>query len=104
MEHTGQPTQQTHPINQQTNQNPNQPNQTNQTTPKDAYVKQAPPPSAECCQVAKAFNDARCSCDPAVLALAVQFAGGSPGFYQSMAKGFATACNFPVFIGPTCGR
>lgn len=68
----------------------------------DAYVKQAPPPSAECCRAAEAFSSARCSCDPAVLSLATQFAGGSQDSYGAIAKGFADACGFPLIYGPTC--
>jgi hypothetical protein len=69
---------------------------------KDAYIKQAPAPSAECCAAAKKFNDARCSCDAAVLGLAAQFLGGSTAAYASVAKGFADACKYPALIGGTC--
>lgn len=65
-------------------------------------MNQAPPPSAECCKIAKKFNDDLCSCDPNVLQLAVQFTGGNANVYLSVARGFATACKFPVFVGPTC--
>ncbi|GBF90144.1 hypothetical protein Rsub_03277 [Raphidocelis subcapitata] len=68
----------------------------------EAYVKQAPRPSDACCAAARAFNDAGCSCDAGVLSLAVQFTGNNPQLYETVAKGFATACDFPIQYGSTC--
>ena len=65
-------------------------------------MKQAPRPAPDCCRVAKAFNDAKCSCVKTVLDLAVQFTGGNSGIYASIARGFADACGFPLLYGPTC--
>ncbi|KAI8463526.1 MAG: hypothetical protein J3K34DRAFT_526938 [Monoraphidium minutum] len=68
----------------------------------DGYIAQAPPPSPECCAAAQAFNDDFCSCNPAVLDLAIQFTAGNPNIYRSVAAGFANACGFPAFIADTC--
>jgi len=59
------------------------PSSSTTNTIQDAYIKQAPPPAPECCKAAQDFNDAKCSCNAAVLNLAVQFTGGNPAIYKS---------------------
>ncbi|KXZ54101.1 hypothetical protein GPECTOR_5g204 [Gonium pectorale] len=73
------------------------------------YLSKAPPPSAGCCSAAKAFNDAYCSCSPAVLDLVKSFTNNNIDQYREVARYLATRCKevgtpFTAYIDNTCPK
>ncbi|PNH06814.1 hypothetical protein TSOC_006777 [Tetrabaena socialis] len=74
-----------------------------------AYLAKAPPPTVKCCTATVRFNNAYCSCSPAVLDLIKSFTNNNINQYVEVAKYLEARCKglgkpFKLYYGATCPK
>ncbi|KAG2452978.1 hypothetical protein HYH02_002315 [Chlamydomonas schloesseri] len=72
-----------------------------------AFLDKADPPSVKCCQATVKFNNAFCSCSPAMLDLIKSFTNNDVNQYFILSKYFERSCatvgqKYKLYFGDTC--
>ncbi|KAG2494014.1 hypothetical protein HYH03_007941 [Edaphochlamys debaryana] len=73
------------------------------------FLDSAPPPSVQCCAASAKFNNAYCSCAPAVLDLILSFTNDDINEYVGLSKYFERRCKevgqpFTLYLQGTCPK